>query len=93
MTPYGFPPRYNPMGYTPNHAGPVGHSQGSPPSQATAGQRLQAIRAKASHIASDGAFCYRWRYGRVEQAEWYTDHYGSYWQIGELMPPGVVKVE
>ena len=78
-------PGYHPMGYTPSQ-------RPDPPSDISAGQRLLAKRAGASHIAGDGAFCYCWRYGKVERAIWYENHYGGWWQDGELMPPGVVTV-
>ena len=78
---------YSPPNYQPNSK-----PNPDPPTEITAGQKLAAKRAKASHLAPDGAFCYRWRYGKVEQAQWFTDHYGSYWQIGELMPPDVISI-
>jgi hypothetical protein len=64
-----------------------------PAPEITAGQRLQAKRAGASHIAPDGAYCYCWRFNSVFQAQWYGDRFGGWWAYGDKMPTEAIKVD
>jgi hypothetical protein len=64
-----------------------------PAPEITAGQKMLAKRAGASHIAPDGLFCYCWRFGSVFEAQWHGDRYGGWWAYGESLPAGVVKVD
>jgi hypothetical protein len=66
-----------------------------PAPEITAGQRLQAKRAGASHLAFDGYYCYRWNNGKLESKQWYNDHYSMNWlNTGKVaLPEGAVKVD
>jgi hypothetical protein len=75
---------FNPMGKAPNP---------DPPVEVTAGQRKAARDAGASHIASDGAYCYCWRFNSVFQAQWYGDRFGGWWAYGDKMPTEAIKLD
>jgi hypothetical protein len=80
ITAYGTPPNYR----QPNP---------DPAPEISAGQRLMALRANATHISADGRFIYQVRSSSVKEAEWRVAaaEYGAWWRVARL-PEGVVEL-
>lgn len=52
-----------------------------------------AERAGATHLSGDGLTAYTMRYGRVLQADWDGAMFGSWLDVGEVMPAGAVVLK
>lgn len=52
-----------------------------------------AERAGATHLSGDGQAAFTVRYGRVLQADWDGVMYGSWLDVGEVMPAGAVVLK